>query len=49
MARKQIVLRVQTESNTAIRKAAKAAGLSINEYCERRLTGKTPRAQSAKK
>lgn len=38
-SRKQIVLRVTPETNSAVRKAAKAAGLSINAYCEKRLAG----------
>lgn len=44
MARKQIVLRVDPSVNSAVRKAARKAGVSINQFCEERLA----RASGAK-
>lgn len=47
-SRKQIVLRVDPSINSAVRKAAKAAGLSINAYSEKVL-GRAAGAKQVKK
>ena len=37
MARQQIVLRVEGATKAHVKKQAKAAGLSLNAYCEKKL------------
>ena len=48
MARQQIVLRVDPATKKHVKAQAKAAGKSINEYCEGRLKGRTPSAGGSK-
>lgn len=47
MARKQIVLRLDVGVNKNVRRAAKAAGLSINAYCEQKLDRASKGSSSA--
>jgi predicted HicB family RNase H-like nuclease len=47
--RKQIVLRLKTDVNSSVRKAAKAQGLSINAYAEKVLGRASGKITSALK
>ena len=44
MARQQIVLRVEGATKAHVKKQAKAAGLSLNAYCEKKLAGKATKS-----
>lgn len=48
-ARQQIVLRVDPAVKKAAKAAAKAAGISLNEYAERRLTIRASGGAKSKK